>query len=92
MTSSLAGYLDLPGSPQYNAAKFGVRGLMRALRRTGPAMNLRVNIIAPWFIQTRIMSDQVVEVLQGKGIVFAEKADAAAAVLHLASDRSINGK
>lgn len=91
MTSSLAGYLDLPGSPQYNAAKFGVRGLMRALRRTGSATNMRVNIIAPWFVRTPIIADPVQDLLESKGIVFAEKEDVAAAVMHLASDRSING-
>lgn len=92
MTSSLAGYLDLPGSPQYNAAKFGVRGLMRALRRTGSATNMRVNIIAPWFVRTPIIADPVQDLLESKGIKFAEKADVGAAVLHIASDRSMNGR
>lgn len=48
MTASLAGYLDQPGSPQYNSSKWGVRGVMRSLRRTMPGMGMRVNIIAPW--------------------------------------------
>lgn len=48
MTASLAGYLDLPGAPQYNSAKWGVRGLMGCLRRTMPGQAMRVNIIAPW--------------------------------------------
>lgn len=48
MTASLAGYIDLPGAPQYQASKHGTKGLMRSLRRTMPAQGGRVNIIAPW--------------------------------------------
>ena len=47
ITSSLAGFIDHPGAPQYQAAKFAVRGLMRSIRRTGPAQGIRINIIAP---------------------------------------------
>ena len=53
MTASIAGYLDQPGSPQYCASKWGVRGLMRSLRRTMPMMGMRVNIIAPWQVSFR---------------------------------------
>jgi NAD(P)-dependent dehydrogenase (short-subunit alcohol dehydrogenase family) len=91
MTASLAGYLDQPGSPQYCASKWGVRGIMRSMRRTMPGMGMRVNIIAPWFIRTAIMSEEVQKIVQERGIEFADKADAAAAVLHMASDKSING-
>lgn len=45
LKSSLAGYLDLLGAPQYNVSKFGVRGLMCNLRRLD---RMRVNLIAPW--------------------------------------------
>jgi NAD(P)-dependent dehydrogenase (short-subunit alcohol dehydrogenase family) len=48
LKSSLAGYVDLPGSIQYNASKFGVRGVMRSLRRTSWKENIRVNLVAPW--------------------------------------------
>lgn len=91
MTASLAGYLDQPGSPQYCASKWGVRGLMHSLRQTMPGMGMRVNIIAPWFVRTRIMSQQVQDLVESKGIAFAEKGDAAQAVLHMAADKSING-
>ena len=57
-----------------------------------PGMGMRVNIIAPWFVRTAIMSESVQELVTSKGIEWAEKADAAAAVLHIASDKSINGK
>lgn len=48
LTGSMASFLDQPRSPQYNASKWGLRGLMRSIRRTGPKENVRVNLIAPW--------------------------------------------
>lgn len=51
MTASLAAYLDMPGAPQYGASKWGLRGLMHSLRRTMPDQGIRVNIIAPWYVE-----------------------------------------
>lgn len=50
LTASLAGYLELPGSPQYTASKFAVRGMMRSLGLTngGGKGGVRVNALAPW--------------------------------------------
>jgi NAD(P)-dependent dehydrogenase (short-subunit alcohol dehydrogenase family) len=48
LTGSVASYLDQPASPQYNIAKWGVRGLMRCLRRTSHLSGTRINLIAPW--------------------------------------------
>jgi NAD(P)-dependent dehydrogenase (short-subunit alcohol dehydrogenase family) len=48
ITSSVAGYADHNGAPQYAAAKFGVRGMMRSLRQVLPKQKARVNIISPW--------------------------------------------
>ena len=38
------------------------------------------------------MSDEVQKRVEERGIVFADKADAASAVLHMSSNSSINGK
>ena len=65
---------------------------MRSLRRTVPGMGMRVNIIAPWFVRTNIMSEEVKKLVEESGLKWAEKGDAAAAVLHMASDSSINGE
>lgn len=46
LKSSIMGYLDTNGSPTYGAAKHGVRGLMKVLRRRS---GLRVNVVAPWY-------------------------------------------
>lgn len=50
LTASLAGYMELPGSPQYTASKFAVRGMMRSLGLTngGVKGRVRVNALAPW--------------------------------------------
>lgn len=53
LKSSLAGYLDAPGWIQYNASKFGVRGVMRCLRRTSWQEGIRVNLVAPWYDMIR---------------------------------------
>ncbi|KAM0715766.1 hypothetical protein Q7P37_008280 [Cladosporium fusiforme] len=92
MTSSMAGYADHNGAPQYSAAKFGVRGMMRSLRQMMPKQEARVNIIAPWFIRTGIISGAALEKLQAGHVPFANVEDAAAAVLHLASDKTLNGR
>lgn len=92
VTASLSGYIDHPGAPQYNASKWGIRGLMRSLRRTGPSKGIRINIIAPWFVHTRIMTDEVANLIKDAGYDFAEIDDAASAVLHIASNKAINGE
>jgi NAD(P)-dependent dehydrogenase (short-subunit alcohol dehydrogenase family) len=50
LQGSLAGYLDLPGALQYSASKYGLRGVLKDLRRTEHQYNVRVNYIAPWFV------------------------------------------
>src|SRR6187402_2603874 len=47
-TGSMAGYIDVPGAPQYTASKYALRGLLKSLRRSELQYNIRVNYIAPW--------------------------------------------
>src|SRR6201992_1956853 len=68
LQGSLAGYLDLAGAVQYIASKFGLRGVFRSLRQTEHKHNIRVNYIGPWFVKTKILSDQVVTHLTNQGI------------------------
>lgn len=49
LQGSLAGYVDLKGAVQYGFCKWGMRGMMRNLRRTEHAYNTRVNYIAPGY-------------------------------------------
>ncbi|KAJ3530540.1 hypothetical protein NM208_g9282 [Fusarium decemcellulare] len=92
LKGSIAAYADQPGSPQYNVSKWGARGLMRNLRRTAWKENIRVNLVAPWYVRTPILSDDVIDFLEGKGVKFATVDDCARAMLHIASDKTINGK
>lgn len=48
LQSSVLGFVEVYGAPQYAASKFAVRGLMRSLRRSEQAHGIRVNVIAPW--------------------------------------------
>ena len=48
LQGSLAGYLDLRGSIQYAFCKWGMRAMMRNLRRTEHVHGMRTNYIAPW--------------------------------------------
>ena len=92
LQGSLAGYLDLPGALQYSFTKFGLRGIMRDLRVTEHAHNIRVNFIGPWFIKTKILSKESVDFLTNGGFEFATVEDAATAMMKIVSDTSINGR
>ena len=46
--SSAASFIDMPGSPQYNVAKHGTKGLMRSLRWTTWKEGIRINNVCPW--------------------------------------------
>jgi NAD(P)-dependent dehydrogenase (short-subunit alcohol dehydrogenase family) len=52
LQGSLAGYVDLKGALQYGFCKWGMRGLMRNLRRTEHEHNTRVNYIAPTYVRS----------------------------------------
>ena len=65
---------------------------MRGLRRTAWQHNTRVNYISPWAVRTGILSPAVVEHLERNGMEFAEKEDAAAAVMRCACDERVNGR
>ncbi|KAJ4244010.1 hypothetical protein NW762_014623 [Fusarium torreyae] len=90
--SGIAAYADQPGSPQYNASKWGVRGLMRNLRRTAFNENIRVALVAPWYVKTPILSSRIIDYLVGKGVKFATVEDCCNAMLRIASDKTINGR
>lgn len=91
LISSLAGYLELPWLADYQGSKYGVRGIFKALRNNVPAMGVRMNLIAPWFIQTPMTKD-IGPRLEELGVALAKKETAVEAVLRCATDESISGK
>jgi len=91
LISSLAGYLELPWTADYQASKYGVRGIFKALRNNVSAMGVRMNLIAPWFIQTP-MTKNVGPMLEERGVALAKQETAVEAVLRCATDDNISGK
>ena len=110
LQGSLVGYLDLPGAIQYTSSKWGLRGIMRTLRRSELQHNIRVNYIGPWyvtawiglgyvantllsrFVQTKIMSETVVQHLHQRNVEFATVEDAGEAALRIISDPKVIGR
>lgn len=55
MISSMAAYYGIDRVPAYSASKHGVEGLVKALSMDFSPQNVRVNAIAPGFIETAMM-------------------------------------
>lgn len=90
---SLASYLDLPGGPEYQSSKYGVRGLFCCLRKSG---RMRVNLLAPWWANTGIVTDSLAkhidEMLNRVGSEWVHLEDAAGCCLRIASDEAVQGR
>ncbi|KAK5069693.1 hypothetical protein LTR51_008006 [Lithohypha guttulata] len=77
LIGSGAAFLDCLRIPQYSASKWAMRGIMHALRRTAYHYGSRVNVISPWYVKTKILSEQDFERVRGLGVEFALAEDAA---------------
>ncbi|KAF5640091.1 15-hydroxyprostaglandin dehydrogenase [Fusarium tjaetaba] len=92
LISSGAWFLDVPRSPEYSSTKWAVRRIMHALRRTAFYYGSRVNVIAPWYIRTGILSKDQFDQVERSGVKFAMAEDAGECALRILSDASINGR
>ncbi|KAL4884902.1 hypothetical protein BJY04DRAFT_180948 [Aspergillus karnatakaensis] len=92
LIGSGAAFLDVPRTPQYDASKWAMRGIMHALRRTAFYYGSRVNVICPWYVRTSILSKEAFDHVEGLGIEFAKAEDAGECLLRILSDKDINGK
>jgi 3-oxoacyl-[acyl-carrier protein] reductase len=91
--ASVSGIHPLAGQSNYAAAKAGVIGLTKALAREVAAYNIRVNAVAPGFIETAMTGEMNAKarekVLQMVPLGrFGIPEEVAQAVLFLLSDRS----
>ncbi|KAF2795438.1 NAD(P)-binding protein [Melanomma pulvis-pyrius CBS 109.77] len=94
--SSLAGYVALDKVADYNASKFGVRGMWKAIRNANGILGeegpgFRTNLVAPTFIRTQ-MTAAIEPGLLAMGISLGEIEDVTAGVMRLACDESISGR
>lgn len=91
--SSVSGIHPLPGQVNYAAAKAGVIGFTKSLAREVAPYNVRVNAVAPGFIETD-MTSQLGEGFREKALAgiplkrFGTADDVAQAVLFLLSDEA----
>ena len=89
--SSVVGEMGNPGQANYVASKAGIIGLTKTFAKEFGSRNVRVNAVAPGFVQTS-MTDKLSEEVKQKALEsvplkrFATTQDIAKAVLFLASD------
>lgn len=87
--SSLAGYLEL-NNVDYTASKWAVRGIFRSARSKMEDLGYRMNLIAPWVMDTP-MSKPLADVCRQNGFPVGEAKSVADAVIRCAADNSICG-
>jgi len=95
-TSSGAGVKGIAGQAAYCAAKFGLIGLSKAAALDYAAQNLRVNVVAPGFVDTQMMDRFTGGTAEGRQQAIAQEPigragtpeEIANAVLWLCSDAS----
>lgn len=92
LLGSIASYRALPFAIDYSAAKFGIRGLFKALRtpleRT--RSRLRVNMLAPQYVLTP-MTEGDARDIEKRGFEFTDIRDVEAAMLRCLGDGSMTG-
>ena len=91
LIGSGAGIHDCLRIPQYSASKWAMRGIMHSLRRTAHYYGSRVNVIHPWYVKTKILSEEDFASVKAKGVEFATAEDAGQCLLRILSDKSVNG-
>jgi len=92
--SSVAALQGLPGSPDYSAAKAGIMGITKSVAREVIGAGIRVNAIAPGWIRTPMVQEEVdprllpVLIAQVPAGEMGEPEHVAALALHLCSDEA----
>ncbi|KAL8794748.1 MAG: hypothetical protein Q9195_002702 [Heterodermia aff. obscurata] len=90
LVSSCAGLMPIPGQAFYGASKHAVVGLYRNLRSTSFVHGIRINMIAPYFIDTPMVPTRLKVLLAGGHIGKPE--DVIEAVTRFVADPRIAGR
>ncbi|MCX7571794.1 3-oxoacyl-[acyl-carrier-protein] reductase [Tumebacillus sp. DT12] len=91
--TSVSGLVGTPGQTNYSAAKHGIIGLTKSLAREISGKNIRVNAIAPGYIETDMLS-KVPEKMRDEYVTrvpakrFGQPDEVAKAAAFLASDEA----
>lgn len=59
LIGSGASHLDVPRGPQYSSTKWTMRGIIHSMRRTTHFYGSRINMISPWYVRAKILSEQL---------------------------------
>ena len=87
--SSLAGYLELYDAA-YTSSKWAVRGFFRSTRSKMEDLGYRMNLIAPWVMDTPMAKD-LASLCREKGFPVGNTNDVTKAVIRCAADDTICG-
>ncbi|KAK0656789.1 hypothetical protein B0T16DRAFT_307213, partial [Cercophora newfieldiana] len=90
LVSSIAGVAPLPGQTEYTVSKHAVMGLFRAMRGTSWRQGVRVNVLAPYFVETSLLPWQGMALLAGG--VLGSVDDVVDAATRLMADESVVGR
>ena len=89
LIASLAAYLEL-NAADYTASKWAIRGFFRATRSKMEDLGCRINLIAPWVMDTP-MSKGLADLCRREGFPVGEARDVAKAVVMCAADEDVVG-
>lgn len=92
LIGSAAGYTGgFTPAPDYMASKFGVRGLFNTSWRPLAEMGIRVNLLAPFFVETPLTAPSI-EIVKKMGFEPASMEDNVAAIARFAANEEVVGK
>ena len=90
LLGSIGGYLEIVAC-DYTASKWAVRGLFRAIRSKMEDLGHRVNLIAPWVMDTPLSRD-FANLLRQNSIPVGDANHVTEAVVRCAADETICGE
>lgn len=89
LLGSMSSFSGIPLAPMYTLSKHAMLGLMRSVYHSAKVEGININIIAPWFVETGILT--VTTRLAIAGLPLGTVSDVTLAMLKAASDPDLNG-